>query len=119
MPKYYLPEKAQHDDLGPETAEVDVRDDYSYPDEYARQITVPVNKAILGALQVGEGAKVVLRGNVQELTDNQSATGAGRTTLVLAIDEVDAESEEMEDPDEAFMSGFGNKRGNIGRGGMY
>ena len=118
MPKYYLPEKPEHNDL--EEAGTHVREDYSYPDEYARQISVPINKAILGSLQVGEGAKVVLRGKVQELTDNQSATQAGRTTLVLAIDEVDAEPEEsMEDPNEAFMSGFGNKRGNIGRGGMY
>jgi hypothetical protein len=112
MPRYVLPPTKSSPDAGEVAA---TREEYSYPDKWARQITIPVNSAIISALEVGGEADITLKGKVQELA--QSITGEGRTTLTLALSEVDAYPSEVDEPvsdEDAFVSGFGNRRGQFG-----
>jgi len=122
MPEYVLPEiKNASEEVGM------VRDSYAYPDEYARKITIPVNPEILAGLMVGEAASITLTGNIQELSSNQSADSAGRTSVTINLDKVEAYpvDYDMEDDDlsdemaaeEDMAKGFGSGRGRFG-GGM-
>ena len=103
--------------LPPEKAEKEpmeipaTRDDYTYPDEWARRITIPVNSEILQSLSVGGDVEVTLRGKVEELSENQSASDAGRTSMTISITSVDAESESEMAEEEAFETGFGRGKG--------
>jgi hypothetical protein len=114
MPKYILPQVDGRDDLDgipPIDPAGTVRDEYRYPDEWARRVSIPINDAILAALTVGQTARVNLRCRVEELASNQSATGAGRTELTVVIDEVDAYPEDQLAAEEDFLTGFGRMRG--------
>ena len=112
MPEYILPAvKGQPEDDAIETT----RDEYRYPDQWARRISIPVNTEILEALQIGGRVTVTLDGTVEEMTNNQSAGGAGRTEIVLVVSSVDAYPNDQTEEDDDFVRGFGNLRRNYGR----
>lgn len=66
MPTFVLPEikKKKSDKDSPVALSSD--------DSYRRQITIPVNKEILDALDVGDSVTVTLEGKVTELTKRES-----------------------------------------------
>jgi hypothetical protein len=114
MPRYKLPPvKAGNSDQG---AVASVREDYSYPDEWARQLTIPVNSEILAALEVGGEVSITLKGSLQELSNNQSSTDQGRTSLTVSVSEVEAYmvKEDVMSEKEEMLAGFGAKRGRFG-----
>lgn len=113
MPKYTLPPPQ-----GPEqaVAEAPVRDDYSYPDEWARRITIPVDDAILAAMQVGGEVEITLRGTLDELTNSDSTLSGGRKNITVSITEVEAYMDEgMGYEEDAFTGGFNKSFAKPGR----
>jgi len=114
VPKYKLPPPQ-----GPEQAvEAPVRVDYSYPDEWARRITIPVDDAILAAMQVGGEVEITLKGTLDELTNSDSTVSGGRKNITVSITEVEAYMEdgaEEEYEEDAFAGGFNRSFAKPGR----
>lgn len=113
MPTYTLPQINGEDDrdgIAPIDPAGTVRDEYTFPDEWDRRVSIPVNDAILAALAVGDPATVTLRCRVEEMTRNQSRTGAGRTNITVSIDAVDAYSNDAAASEDMFEAGFMRNR---------
>lgn len=105
MPTYKLPAEKKHKKDTEAMALNSV-----HMDDWDRRVTLPVNKEILDALQVGEIAEVRLRGEVIEARNNESQEHTSRT-ITLKVSEVSAygDDDAHEREEEGMSAGY--KRG--------
>lgn len=104
MPRFTFPKlKPRKRDEYPEIAMSD--SDQQFPGEWERTLHIPINKAILDRLNVGDEVEVSLYGVVEGLQNDERVEGPDRTMLTLEVKAVEAYSEE-EEAEEEMERGF-------------
>lgn len=93
-PVFNLPPLPKGDERNEkEPVEIEVGSDApeapQFPDEWDRRIRIPVNEAIMQALQMNDEVSVTITGQVRELSSNASEDREARFMEVM-IDRVDA-----------------------------
>jgi hypothetical protein len=104
MAHYDLPPLPVSEEKGTEVALDSPDYNSDAPSEWEREISFPVNDAILTALTLGDKVSVSLVGTVIEASKNESRHGSNKS-MSISIESVDVDSSDAIDSD-YFMSGF-------------
>lgn len=91
MPKYELPELKEY------KSEVGISDyDPVENDRWFRQIRLPVNKAIIDVVKVGDEVEVKLKGKVVSTEARETERGKPRHEMEIELMEIESYAEENE-----------------------
>ncbi len=108
MPMYKYPKLKEHNDDDEKPVAMDSSKE-TYPDKWARTITIPVNDEILDMLKVGDEVDVTLMGEVTETAKTEG--DYERKSITVQISSVSAYPEEDEDAERSFEKGYGKAGG--------
>lgn len=110
MPRYDLPPlQPRQPEVAMNTPTVD--GGLSGPDEWERTLSIPVNQAILSAMEVDGEVVIELRGKVASLSSNQTNTRSNASMSVV-ISSVEAyPADDGYEEQEQFEQSFNKARG--------